>query len=146
MVVFYKELFQFSLENPMTPMSVTCGHIPEDVLTEFKEVRTFVETMPTIDDEVLTCHSVCKAIALLHPNFSYVEGSFGGVYNHSWLTVKEHPNIILDLYPVAGASPFIVYAGISLLPWFSLYKEKLIKHDKKTFYHQVQKILASSSK
>lgn len=49
----------------------------------------------------------------------------------------------MDMYPVAGACPFIIYRGIPHLPWFRLYLRKSIKYDKVEHRRQVEKILAT---
>ena len=54
----------------------------------------------------VTCHLVCRALAAHFPA-EYVDGYFTRGYQHSWLLPNSRSSII-DVYPVAGASPFIV--------------------------------------
>jgi hypothetical protein len=127
----------------MIPESVLSDHIPQHIVDQFKEMRTFVENLPTIKGEVLTCHAMCEALIHIYPDFVHVEGTFGGFYEHSWIAFNQNQNIVLDMYPVAGACPFIIYKGISLLPWFRLYEKKPIKYDVAEYRRQVEKILVT---
>jgi hypothetical protein len=110
---------------------------------QFKEMRFFVENMPDIKGEILTCHAMCEALVQMYPDFSHTEGTFGDLYDYSWITSNYNQGIVLDMYPVAGASPFIIYRGISLLPWHRLYLKKPITYDKVEYARQVEKILAT---
>jgi hypothetical protein len=130
----------------MTPMTVISGDIQQEILDQFKDMRDFVENLPDIEGEVLSCHAVCEALSQIYPDFSRVEGTCGGLYIHSWMISKKYKTVILDMYPVAGACPFIVYAGISLLPWFRLYEKKPVVYDRTEFERQVAKILATQNK
>jgi hypothetical protein len=126
----------------MTPAAVLSDHIPQSIVDQFKVMRFFVENMTDIKGEVLTCHAMCEALVRLYTDFTHVEGTFGDLHDHSWITSNQNHGIVLDMYPVAGASPFIIYRGISLLPWFRLYLRKPIKYDKEEYVRQVEKILA----
>lgn len=126
----------------MTPYSIAQGYIPQEVFDQFKMMRDFVENLPDIEGEVITCHAICRVLAGKYPDFLEAEGTFGDIYTHSWLVCRMYPKIILDMYPVAGASSFIVWTGAFLLPWFRLYKKEPITYDQVVLERQVQKILA----
>lgn len=126
----------------MTPIVVTCGDIPQELLDLFKAMRKFIEELPDFEGEVLTCHALCAALAQLHPSLRPVDGSFGGMFEHSWLIDDRYPKALMDMYPVAGAVPYIISTSHSFLPWARLYVEKPSNYNKDVFNRQVQKILA----
>lgn len=67
----------------MTPDSVLSDHIPQDIINQFKKMRSFVENIPHIHGEVLTSHAMCEALTHIYTHFSHVEGMFDGMYDHS---------------------------------------------------------------
>jgi hypothetical protein len=127
----------------MIPISVLSDHIPQYIVNQFKEMRSFVENFPNIQGEIITSHAMCEALIHIYTEYSHIEGTFGELHDHSWIVCKENPNIVLDMYPIAGASPFIVYAGISRVPWFKLYEKKPIKYNVAEYRRYVEKILAT---
>lgn len=66
----------------------------------------------------ISCHLICKALAR-HFKAAVGDGYFVRGYQHSWLLPASGSSII-DVYPVAGASPFIV-ANDPASPWHKLY-------------------------
>lgn len=66
----------------------------------------------------ISCHLICKALAR-HFEATVGDGFFVRGYQHSWLLPTSGSSII-DVYPVAGAAPFIV-ANDSASPWSGLY-------------------------
>lgn len=66
----------------------------------------------------ISCHLICKALAR-HVEATVGDGYFIRSYQHSWLLPASGSSII-DVYPVAGASPFIV-ANDPASPWPKLY-------------------------
>ncbi len=126
----------------MTPYAVTISDIPQTLLDVFKGLRKFVEELPDIPGEILTCHAVCTAIAFIHPHLECVDGTFGDFFNHSWLVDKNFPHVIMDMYPVAGGVPFIVCGSNSFLAWGKLYKQKVIIFSQEDRKRQTEKILA----
>jgi len=103
-------------------------------------MRGIIEDMPDFEGEVLTCHSVCRALAERFP-VEYVDGRFGEMHDHSWLTEASAPGVIMDMYPVAGASSFIVFTQNFLLPWRDLYKPQKVTFDQPSCSRQVRKLL-----
>ncbi len=67
----------------------------------------------------VTCHLICRALAR-HFEVSVHDGYFTPGCQHSWLTTKG--GSIIDVYPIAGAVPFIV-ASNGFSPWTRLYEE-----------------------
>lgn len=127
----------------MTPYAVQSGDIPPSLLRRFREMRSKLEELPDFEEELLTCHSVSFAFAKHYGHgLQCVDGAFGGLHDHSWIVDVGSPGVILDMYPVAGASSFIVVTSYSLLPWFKLYVPGNPKFDKKIRKRQVAKILA----
>lgn len=100
----------------MTPYVVSRGDIPQKLFELFKIMRDTLERLPDLEGEILTCHAVCTAFSRLYNDISCVDGTFADFFDHSWLIHKDNPQVIMDMYPVAGASPQIVFTGASFLP------------------------------
>jgi hypothetical protein len=66
----------------------------------------------------VNCHLLCRCLASEIPRIIYRDGYFTPGYEHSWLETND---AIIDAYPVAGATPFIV-ANDPASPWAKLYK------------------------
>ncbi len=104
------------------------GDIGRDVLRVFREMRQVVEALPHYmlpNGVVISCHLLCRALVEQYsggkglPKFSVVDGYFTKGYEHSWLTTADR-RAILDMYPVAGAAPFVVATDI-MSPWRGMY-------------------------
>jgi len=108
----------------MTPFALEDGYITEKELAHFRHLRLVVERLPDkIISGELSCHHVCHALAQEYGN-TVVDGYFGHICNHSWLvlrTNKRGEQVIADMYPVAGASSFLVFTH-TLTAWHGLYK------------------------
>lgn len=125
----------------MTPFAVSDNDIPKDLFEQFKQIRSFIEWLPDFEGELLTCHALCGALAQLHPTLQRIDGYFGGFFSHSWLIDYRYPKVIMDMYPVGGGVPYIVYADSSLLPWKKLYTVKKASYDQEACRRQIEKIL-----
>jgi hypothetical protein len=124
----------------MTPYAVTSGHIPEDLVKLFKIIRRTFEELPDFEGELITCHAICSAFAERY-NLTCVDGYFGKGDEHSWLIDQKHPEVIMDIYPVGGASSCIIYKHW-LTGWANLYIKMTIDIDTTERERQVQKILS----
>jgi hypothetical protein len=124
----------------MTPYAISSGYIPQPLLDIFHIMRTAFEKLPDFEDEVITCHALCTAFAKRY-DLTCVDGYFGTGNEHSWLIKEEHPKVIIDMYPIGGASPFIVYKHW-ILPWDKLYIPKVFHIDKESRDRQTEKILS----
>lgn len=124
----------------MTPVAVSEGCIPYEVLQLFRRMRSAVEEVPDMPATLLTCHAVCQALAAKFGGVEVVEGKFAGS-EHSWLTPTGYPAIVMDMYPWAGASSFIVFTDCLLLPWQQLYVPCEIDFDRPDVMHQVTFLL-----
>ena len=121
----------------MTPFAVQRGHIPKTVLKTFHAMVAMVRDMPDLDfgAKYLTCHALCQALARYYP-VSYHEGRCGAM-EHGWLRSLTHPAVLMDMYPVGGGVPFILFTDSGLLPWQDLYQEVPISYDKDAYQVQV---------
>lgn len=97
------------------------GMIPAPVLRLFEDMSRDVLRMPDLaSSEEASCHVVCRALALLHPEVAVVDGHFMRRGNHhAWLRIGR--DIVADMYPIGGAVPFIVDAGGYTNPWGEAY-------------------------
>jgi hypothetical protein len=68
----------------------------------------------------VSCHLICHALAAYF-EVSVYDGYFATSHQHSWLIPLSRSSII-DVYPIAGAVPFIVAADRAS-PWVRLYRE-----------------------
>jgi hypothetical protein len=119
----------------MTPHAVKREDIPGGVLKLFREMRNIVEEIPDIEGEMISCHSICQALAELF-HVTHHEGKLG-MCSHSWLRSKTNPAVLMDMYPIAGAASFIIFTDSHVLPWPTLYEEQKISYDKDTCQRQV---------
>lgn len=114
----------------MKPHVLETGDITPEQYALFLEMRAIFERLPDFDLPMpVSCHMICRAFA---ENFSVecVDGHFSRGCDHSWLVLgrknrEEHgedTQVIADMYPVAGAAPFLVYTFF-LVPWSRLYIE-----------------------
>lgn len=115
----------------MRTFAVRNGHIGRDKLALFERMRADMDRMPDLDpDDRVSCHAVCRALATRHPEARCVDGHFMATgHEHSWLDIGG--GVIADMYPIAGAVPFLVYADHWIIPWNRLYipKEDLLGAD-----------------
>ena len=113
----------------MTPESVLNGSITSTEVELFRKMRGAVERMPDVawGGVLLSCHHVCHALATVFEEVMAVDGIFGKSMEHGWLVLRETRRdgpVIADMYPIAGASPFLVHA-YWVTPWAKLYQPRL---------------------
>lgn len=108
----------------MTPFAVREGNISQDKLKLFDHLVTDMKAMPDLDpSDLVSCHAVCRALEIRHPEARCVDGFFGSIgHDHSWLDLGD--KIIADMYPIAGAVPFLVDVSHWIIPWEKLYIER----------------------
>lgn len=108
----------------MTPESVRSGNITLAEVELFRRMREAVERMPDVawGGVLLSCHHVCHALTAVFDGVTAVDGGFGKNVGHSWLVLRDTRDgpVIADMYPVAGAAPFLIHA-YWLTPWAKLY-------------------------
>jgi hypothetical protein len=108
----------------MTPFAVKSKDITQEDYAQFRIMRELVERLPDkIIEPELSCHHVCHALGRAF-NVQVADGYFGYTHNHSWLVLRKNrvgEQVIADMYPVASAASFLVFAQ-RLTPWASLYK------------------------
>ena len=120
----------------MTPYAVSTGDIPASVLDVFHSMRDVVETIPDLQGEDMTCHALCHALSNFFPVI-YQEGYCGNHMQHGWLIHRDAPGVVLDMYPIAGASSFIVLTSMRHLPMHAMYKPACIRYDQEKHERQV---------
>jgi hypothetical protein len=102
--------------------AVTKGFVRQEDVGTFQEITSVIGMLPDFKFQV-SCHMICLALArcfLTRVQHGYF--LVGGIrYQHSWLRM-ELSDAIIDAYPVAGCSPFIV-SGDPNSPWPQLYRE-----------------------
>ena len=128
----------------MTPHVVALGDIPEDVLRLFRKMRCLVELLPDIENEVISCHSLCQSLALMFPA-TYHEGKLG-MCDHGWLRSGTNPAVLMDMYPIAGAASFVIFTDSHVLPWSTLYEEREIGYDRNACQRQVLLLVEAMKK
>lgn len=108
----------------MTPFALRRGNIPAAKRRLFERLRADFEAMPDLDPaDLVSCHAVCRALERRHPGTRCVDGFFHAVgQDHSWLDLGD--GIVADMYPVAGAAPFMVDASHWMVPWNQIYQPK----------------------
>ena len=92
----------------MIPYAVKCGRVPMGIYREFLTMCRYTQMFPDPPEGDLTCHAVCKALAMRFESFRCVDGHFDGIFQHSWLVPSKHQNIVVDMYPVAGVGSFML--------------------------------------
>jgi hypothetical protein len=107
----------------MQPFALQAGDIQTADYEMFVTMRRIFEALPDLGNEpVVSCHMVTRAFARHFP-VTVVDGHFGRGCHHSWLVLRDRtPDglVIADLYPVAGASPILLFAHW-ITPWSKLY-------------------------
>ena len=110
----------------MTPYAVKNGDILPEELAVLRMVQDIFRALTDKDYEV-SCHHLCHAMGSIFSFLQVEDGYFGPGHEHSWLVLKDKSpdgKIILDVYPVAGTAPFMIYAHWNV-PWRSLYRQDL---------------------
>lgn len=107
----------------MRTYAVRRGLIPRGKVALFARLRADFEAMPDLDPaDVVSCHAVCRALAMRHP-VRFVDGCFMEVgSDHSWIDMGD--GVVADMYPIGGVTPFMVDASHWMVPWNRLYIEK----------------------
>ncbi len=114
----------------MQPYALKTGSISLEQFQMFQEMRTIFELLPEFKfHNPVSCHVICRAFAENYP-VECVDGHFSKGCDHSWLVLERHlmethgdtDSVIADMYPMGGATPFLVHAHF-ILPWYSLYIE-----------------------
>lgn len=105
-----------------TPYAVKTGDISFGDLSTLSHIQSEIQRLP--DAAGLSCHDVCAHLARTIPGLVHRRGWFAAVgVEHSWLVSAENPAVVFDVYPVAGAVPFVVTTAGTLNPWGKLYLE-----------------------
>ncbi|NNM83737.1 hypothetical protein HKL94_00750 [Candidatus Parcubacteria bacterium] len=104
--------------------------IPSDDMEMFRRIAKVVQEIPDklFDPENkhvncinhYSCHLICRGVEAHFKGVRTEDGYFHRHHQHSWLVSKSGRSII-DVYPVAGATPFIVSTERAS-PWSELYK------------------------
>ena len=108
----------------MRTYAVRAGYIPAAKLALFETMVAELAAMPDLDPaEDVSCHAVCRAFAILHPEVACVDGHFHAKgHEHSWLDLGD--GIVADMTPIASSGPFLVDASHWMVPWNRIYIEK----------------------
>lgn len=107
-----------------------CGDICQEDMRMFAKISDVIRHLPDIVFDPtdrdwrncknqISCHLICRALAR-HFDVSVHDGYFTPGYQHSWLETKDG-KCIIDAYPVAGVTPFMVLASWPS-PWIKLYQ------------------------
>lgn len=105
----------------MIPYAIRSGYLSSTKLNLFRQLVKDVEEIPDHPNcEIVSCHAVCRALVILHPELNYVDGYFYKIgHDHSWIDMGD--GIIADMYPIAASNPFLVDASSWVIPWEYLY-------------------------
>lgn len=108
----------------MTPYAIRQGYLKPEKVALFARLREDFDRMPDVDpSDAVSCHAVCRALERRHPGATCVDGHFHATgHEHSWLDLGD--GVIADMYPIAGAVPFMVDASHWMVPWNRLYIRK----------------------
>lgn len=95
----------------------------DDLLQDLSNAQQFVSQLPDrcVSMSEWSCHALVRAFFLVPTALRWVvqDGHFGRYgTEHSWLWYQDQ-DLIMDVYPVAGCTPFIVEARFS--PWNGIY-------------------------
>lgn len=105
----------------LVPYAVTCGDITDDHIRIYNRVQTVLRSLSS--EKMWSCHEVCQVVEESIPELIHCRGWFAkkGV-EHSWMRFADQPWVVIDPYPVAGASgPLLVSTGGLMNPWNHLY-------------------------
>ena len=103
--------------------AVSAGDLPKD----WQRLLELADLLVHELDRVVHVYNCYEATALWSRRYPdrgrVVNGTFAGVFSHSWIDLGK--NAILDLYPVAGVRPHMVYVGsfVMMEPMYPLYRE-----------------------
>lgn len=111
--------------------AASVGSIAPNDMRIFLQIQAVLTAMPNISfglkgpewlgcNNQLSCHLICRALAKFF-EVSFHNGYFTKGCQHSWL-IPSSGSSIIDAYPFAGASPFIVARNWPS-PWGHLYIE-----------------------
>ena len=105
----------------MRTYSVRTGCIAPETLSMFSRLVEDFHAIPDLDPvDKVSCHAVCRALAMRDERVACVDGWFSAKgHDHSWLDLGG--GIIADMYPIAGTAPFLVDASHFMVPWHRLY-------------------------
>lgn len=108
----------------MQTYAVRAGYIPETALAVFEAMTADMAAMPDLNPKCrVSCHSVCRALALRHANAKCVDGWFYAKgHEHSWIDLGN--GIIADMYPIASSGPLLIDASHWMVPWHKIYIPK----------------------
>lgn len=97
------------------------GMIPQSKVDLFERMRSQIEALPDLDPtHRVSCHALTRVLAALNQGPVVVDGWFAGKGNeHSWLDMGD--GHVADVYPIGGATPFLVDASGWFNPWNALY-------------------------
>ncbi len=114
----------------MQPFALKTGAISLKQFKMFQELRAIFELLPEFKfHKPVSCHIICRAFAENYP-VECIDGHFSKGCDHSWLVLERHTmethgdtdSVIADMYPVGGATPFLIHDYYKL-PWRELYIE-----------------------
>lgn len=105
----------------MRTYAVRQGMIPAAKVELFESMRSQIADLPDLEpDDRVSCHVLTRVLASLNDGPVVIDGWFGGKGNeHSWLDIGD--GLIADVYPIGGATPFLVDASGWWNPWNKLY-------------------------
>ena len=105
----------------MRTYAVRAGCIAPAILSLFDALVVDFHALPDLDPEDrVSCHAVCRALAMRQESATCIDGWFHSVgHDHSWLDLGN--GVIADIYPIAGTTPFLVDASHFMVPWHRLY-------------------------
>lgn len=111
----------------MTPLCVKLKDVTPDQLSIFRCLCKTVEELKEEKGGSLTCHEVCRQLALTFPaTVLHYKGKFAGM-DHSWLLFKHDKTVLLDPYPWACASGPMLVTLKGMSPWRNLYQGVLVR-------------------
>lgn len=106
----------------LTPYAMICGDITEKHLRVYNRVQAVLRSLNS--DKTWSCHEVCQILEGSIDELEHCRGwFFKKGQDHSWMRFRDDALIILDAYPVAGASGPLLVSGHGS-PWRLLYIEK----------------------
>jgi hypothetical protein len=102
--------------------AVRRGIVNDAAIALFEAMCAEVRDLPDFDPvERISCHVVAHALASIHHGCEAVDGWFNGRGNeHSWLRIG--PDIVADMYPIAGVNPFMIVVDGGVNPWEGIYR------------------------
>ncbi len=131
------------------------GYAEQEVFSELEmamwhRATKFVAAVPDRYGYEVRCHELARAVGRLL-NVPVVDGMFGGLVEHSWLSIPRPPDrsptsVVLDVY-VPGVIPQVQLVDISaLLPVGRLYREEKIHRNLKIDQDLVSELVQHMSR